>query len=199
MERKMKTSTFTLFVLATGLLLSAQTIYVGQHVYYNGEGVVNIAADASMAVQRLDQNYVPFVLFMGTDEKGSVHIPRENVVLVYRDQEYYMPALKDFRKEYSYDNRDARQYRNFYAGIESLVATQMRYYTFNWQDEFFPSRSSGRLALDQASLTGSIGFTTFAYFKNPGLQFGDTVVIKVFDKDNPDIWGAVAVELNNPN
>jgi hypothetical protein len=136
---------------------------------------------------------------MGTDEQGSIHIPRENVVLVYKDQEYYMPALKDFRKEYGADNRDARQYRNFYAGIESLVATQMRYYTFNWQDEFFPSRNSGRLALDVASLAGSIGFTTFVYFKNPGLQFGDIVVIKVFDKDNPDIWGAVAVELNKPD
>jgi len=45
----MKTSSLALFVLAAGLLLSAQTIHVGQHVYYNGEGVVNIAADASMA------------------------------------------------------------------------------------------------------------------------------------------------------
>lgn len=199
MERKMKTSALTLFILVPALLLSAQTIHVGQHVYYNEEGVINIAVDASITVQRLDQNYVPFVLFMGTDEKGSIHIPRENVVLVYKDQEYYMPALKDFRKEYSYDNRDQRQYRNFYAGIESLVATQMRYYTFDWQDEFFPSQSSGRLAVDEATLAGSIGFTTFVYFKNPGLKIGDTVVIKVFDKDNLDIWGAVAVELKNPN
>jgi len=193
----MKVIRLSLLIVVTGFILTAQTIHVGQHVYYNGEGAINIAADASMAIQRLDQNYVPFVLFLGTDEQGTVHIPRENVVLVYNDQEYYMPELKDFREEYSYDNRDARQYRNFYAGIESLVATHMRSYNFNRQDEFFPSRSSGRLAVDQASLTGSIGFATFVYFKNPGFQFGDTVIIKVFDRDDPNIWGAVAVELKN--
>jgi len=195
----MKVIRLSLLVVVTGFMLTAQTIHIGQHVYYNGEGVINIAVDASMAVQRLDKNYVPFVLFLGTDEQGSVHIPRENVVLVYNDQEYYMPELKDFREEYSYDNRDAQQYRNFYAGIESLVATRMRDYNFNWQDEFFPSRSSGHIAVDQASLTGTIGFSTFVYFKNPGFQFGDTVIIKVFDKDDPGIWGAVAVELKNPD
>ncbi len=191
----MKAIRLTLLIAATGFLLSAQTVHIGQHVYYNEEGAVNIAADASMAVQRLEENYVPFVLFLATDEQGSIHIPRENVVLVYEGQEYHMPELKDFREGYKYDNRDAQQYRNFYAGIESLVATQMRHYTFDWQDDFFPPRSSGRLAVDQASLAGTIGFMTFAYFKNPGLQLGDTVVIKVFDKDDPDIWGAVAVEL----
>jgi hypothetical protein len=194
----MRTYWLILFIIAVGLMLSAQTIHLGQHVYYNGEGAINMAVDASMAVQRLDQNYVPFVLYMGTDEKISVQIPRDNVVLVYKDQEYNMPALKDFRKEYRYDNRDEQQYRNFFAGVESLVATHMRSYTFGWQDEFFPSRGSGRLAVDQASLSGSIGFATFVYFKNPGFQLGDTAVIKAFDKDNPDIWGAVAVELKSP-
>lgn len=194
----MKMIRLSLLIVVTGFILTAQTIHVGQHVYYNEEGAVNIAADASMAVQRLDQNYVPFVLYLGTDEQISVHIPRENVVLVYKDQEYSMPALKDFRKEYSYDNRDAQQYSNFYQGIQSLVATHMRIYNFNLQDQFFPSRSSGSPAVNQASVTGSIGFASFVYFKNPGFQFGDTVVIKVFDKDDPDIWGAVAVELKNP-
>ena len=194
----MKAIRLILLMVIVSLILSAQTIHVGQHVYYNEEGAVNIAADASMAVQRLDQKYVPFVLYLGTDEKTSIQIPRENVVLVYKDQEYSMPALKEFRKEYSYDNRDARQYNNFYQGIQSLVATQMRTYNFSLQDQFFPSRNSGSLAVNQASLAGSIGFVSFVYFKNPGFQFGDTVVIKVFDKDDPDIWGAVAVELKNP-
>jgi hypothetical protein len=194
----MKMICLSLLIVVTGFILTAQTIHVGQHVYYNEEGAVNIVADASMAVQRLDQNYVPFVLYLGTDEQISVHIPRENVVLVYKDQEYSMPALKDFRKEYSYDNRDVQQYSNFYQGIQSLVATHMRTYNFSLQDQFFPSRSSGSPAVNQASVTGSIGFASFVYFKNPGFQFGDTVIIKVFDKDDPDIWGAVAVELKNP-
>lgn len=193
----MKATRLSGIFLIAAVLLSAQTVHLGQHVYFNDEGAIDIAADASLAVQRLDQNYVPFVLFMGMalDQKYVAAIPRENVVMIYKDQEYHLPLLSDFRKEYRRDGADAKLYERFFAGVESLVGSKLRYYKFRLQNQFFPSRSSGALATNEGSVSGTIGFVTFAYFKNPGFQIGDQVTIKVFDKKDPEIWGSVDIVL----
>lgn len=193
----MKIFRLTILVLITGLLLTAQTVYIGQNVYYNGQGSITIAVDASLAMQRLEEDYVPFAVFLGMDPNANyvAAIPRENVVLIYNNQEYHMPALKDFRKEYRRDNFDYRIYTRFFAGVESLVLSQMRHYDFEMQDQFFPSRSSGKIAIDEGAVSSTIGFVTFAYFKNPGFKVGDSLIIKVTDKKDPNIWGATAVEL----
>jgi len=44
-------------------------------------------------------------------------------------------------------------------------------------------------------MAGTFGFKTKLYFKNPGFKTGDTLVIKVRDKKNPELVGAVAVVL----
>jgi hypothetical protein len=44
-------------------------------------------------------------------------------------------------------------------------------------------------------MTGSIGFRTKCYFKNPGFQPGDKLIIKVRDKKKPDIASEVEVTL----
>jgi hypothetical protein len=196
----MKILRFTLTVMVTGLMLSAQTIHVGQHVYFSGEGQIDIAADAGLAVQNLDQPYVPFVLFIGMapGERYIAGIHKDNVVMIYKDQEYKLPTVQDFRKEYRGDSRDARTYERLFAGVESLLATQMRHYHFQLQNQYFPARNSGKIAVDEGSISSSIGFATFAYFKNPGFQYGDTVVIKVSDKKSLDFWGSVEIELRDP-
>ena len=194
---QMKVIRLSAFFLIAALLVSGQSVHLGQHVYFNDEGAIDIAADASLAVQRLDQSYVPFVLFMGMalDQKYVAAIPRENVVLIYKDQEYHLPSIRDFRKEYRRDGADARLYKSFFVGAESLVGSKLRHYRFRFQNQFFPSRSSGAFAVNEGSVSGTIGFVTFAYFENPGFQFGDQVTIKVIDKKNPDIWGSVTVEI----
>jgi hypothetical protein len=73
--------------------------------------------------------------------------------------------------------------------------TRFRDYRFDWEDDFFPARGSGRLAVSQAGISNIIGFKTFAYFKNPGFKQGDQILIKVIDNKNADIWGACAVKL----
>ena len=40
------------------------------------------------------------MLFMGTDKDVVATVHRDNVVLIYKDQVYKMPAIADFRKEY---------------------------------------------------------------------------------------------------
>lgn len=185
------------WMLVICVLLSAQTVHLGQHVFYNTEGPINLAVDAGLSVQRLESDYVPFVVYMGADQGVKGDIPRENVIFLYRDRELRLPDIKVFRREYRSDSRDLRVYENYYAGVESLVLTQMRTYRFQWEYDFFPARNTDRLVTDEGTVTSSLGFKSFLYVKNPGFQKGDIVVIKVFDKADPKIWGACAVQLTD--
>jgi hypothetical protein len=183
--------------LAMGLLtlmLSAQTVDLGNHVYYNEEGAINLAVDANMAVRILDNEYVPFVLYFGADPSVIANINRSDVTLVHDGRSYQMVGIKELRKEYDQDTRDWRMYSRF--SKENLALSRMRYYRFQTRYDFFPPRASNLRVTDEASVSETIGFRTFAYFKNPGFQNGDTVIINVIDKDDPEIWGASAVVLN---
>ena len=182
--------------LALGLLtlmLSAQTVDLGNHVFHNEEGSINLAVDASMAVRILDSPYIPFVLYMGADPGVMANINRSDVTLVHDGRSYQMVGLKELRKEYDHETRDYRMYSRF--SKENLTLSRMRYYRFQTQYDFFPPRASNIRVTDEASVSETIGFRTFAYFKNPGFKDGDTIVINVVDKEDSEIWGASAVQL----
>lgn len=191
----MKLFRITIFLLIAAIVVIAQTEHLGQHVYYNSGGGINMAVDAGLAVQRLDSPYVGFALYVGGDEGVNATINRKDVVMIYNGQEYHMPDIKTFRSEYRFDSRDQRYYDTFAGGIESLVGSYMRMYEFQWNLDFFPTRSSGKLVTDEISLSPHIAMITGAYFKNPGFKVGDTLVIKVTDKNDPSISGSCAVEL----
>jgi hypothetical protein len=175
------------------IMLSAQTVDLGNHVYYNEEGAINLAVDANMAVRILDSEYIPFVLYIGADPSVIAHINRSDVTLVHDGRSYQMVDIKELRKEYDHDTRDFRMYSRF--SKENLALSRMRYYRFQTQYDFFPPRASRLRVTDEASVSETIGFRTFAYFKNPGFKDGDTVVINVVDKKDSEIWGASAVLL----
>ena len=169
----------------------AQTIDEGQNIFTNDEGAIVIAADASVAVRKLDSPYVMFMLYMGTREYQSITLNRNDVVMVYKDQEYKMPTVKEIGEKYKGVTNDAVLYRHL--GKESLVFSQMRYWNYQEGGNFYPLPS--HLAVDEGSMANNLGFKTRVYFKNPGFQKGDQIVIKVKDKKNPDLSGAVAIVL----
>jgi len=175
------------------LMLSAQTIDLGTHVFYNEEGAINLAVDANMAVRILDSPYVPFVLYMGADPSVIANINRNDVTLVHDGRSYQMVDIKVLRKEYNHESRDYRMYSRF--SKDNLALSRMRYYRFQMRYDFFPPRASNIRVTDEASVSETIGFRTFAYFKNPGFKDGDTVIINVVDKKDSEIWGASAVVL----
>ena len=146
-----------------------------------------------MAVRILDSPYVPFVLYMGADPSVIANINRSDVTLVHDGRSYQMVGIKELRKEYDHDTRDYRMYSRF--SKENLALSRMRYYRFQTQYDFFPPRASNLRITDEASVSETIGFRTFAYFKNPGFKDGDTIVINVVDKEDSEIWGASAVLL----
>ena len=175
------------------LMLTAQTVDLGNHVFYNEEGMINLAVDANMAVRILDSPYVPFVLYIGADPRIIANIHRNDVTLIHDGRSYQMVGLKELRKGYDQDTRDYRMYSRF--SKENLALSRMRYYRFQTQYDFFPPRASKLRITDEASVSETIGFRTFAYFKNPGFKDGDTIIINVVDKDDSEIWGASAVVL----
>lgn len=191
----MKTVRIALCLGVLGLFLLPQTEELGQNVYYNEEGTINLAVDATVAVYDLNKAYVPFVLFMGTDAKSKAKIHRDGVTLIHKEKEYNMPDIQEFRKNYKGENRDLKIYTQF--GKKNLISPKMHHFRFQSDYDFFPQRAENTRLIDETEITGLIGFATWVYFANPGFEVGDSVVIKVADKKNPDVWGSVSFELGS--
>ena len=189
----MKNLRYFILILLMSVSLMATSLDLGNSIFYNSEGSINLAADAGVVVRNMDSPYVLFVLYMSADKKISASINREDVILVHKGKEYLMPDLVEFRKNYQGDLRDQEMYSRL--GKESLALSDLHHFWFNTYNDFFPVQASGRLPVDQGSISSHFGFKSKVYFKNPGFKSGDMVVIKVRDKDDPDIWGSVAIEL----
>ncbi len=187
-----KTSIIGLLALATAA--SAQfTVNLGQNVFYNNEGAITLVIDAALAVRKLDSPYVMFVAYMVANANESMQVKRQDVVMIYNGQEYKMPSLEEWRKEYRAANADLTQYLAL--GKESLVLSQLRNYNFQWDLDFFPVLGREPRPTDQGSFASTIGFKTKLYFKNPGFKKGDQLVIKVTDSKNPELTGSCGVVL----
>jgi hypothetical protein len=172
----------------------AQTVDLGQDLFFNNENEIVVCVDAALAVRKLDSPFVMFMLFMGSKSQRSISVHRDNVIMVYKGQEYKMPSLEEWRKEYAGGNHDFDLYRRL--GKDALALSQMRLWRYPWDYDFFPVLGSGALPSDQLSMSGLIGARTKIYFRNPGFQKGDELLIKVRDQKNPDIIGLCGVVLN---
>lgn len=184
-----------LFISALITTASAQTRDLGQGVFFNSEGAIVLAADASLAISKIKSPYIMFMMFMGTNGNARIAVSRNDVVMVYKGQEYKMPSLKEFRKAYQETNKDMDLYSRL--GKESLIASQMRFLVFELsQGDFFPNTGMNpQTSTDEGQFYSNQGFRTKFYFKNPGFQKGDEIILKVKDKKDPELSGSVAVIL----
>lgn len=190
----MKFLRLILLILVASSVTYPQTIDLGQNVFFNNEGPIVVCIDAAVAVRKLDKPYIMFMVFMGAKGNGNFSVHRDDVVMVYKGQEYRMPSLEEWRKEHKGANNDIELYARL--GKESLALSQMRFWRYQWNYDFFPVLGKGPLPSDQVSMSGSLGSRTKVYFKNPGFQKGDEFVIKVTDRNNPEIVGLCAVVLD---
>ena len=194
LEVPMKLLRLTLLVLVAFGVAHAQTIDLGQDVFINNEGPIVVCVDAGVAVRKLDKPYVMFMVFMGAKGDGNFSVNRDDVVMVYKGQEYKMPSVEEWRQEYRGANNDIELYIRL--GKESLALSQMRFWSYPWNYDFFPVLGRGPLPSNQVSMSGNLGARTKVYFKNPGFQKGDEFVIKVTDHNNPEVVGLCAVVLD---
>jgi hypothetical protein len=73
----------------------------------------------------------------------------------------------------------------------------VRHYRFPERAHFFPPVGSGpSLAIEEGSMYGFYGFRTPFYFKNPGFEKGDKLIIRVRDKKNPQLVGECEIVLD---
>jgi hypothetical protein len=170
-----------------------QTIDEGQSVFISREGDILVAIDAALAVRKMDSPYIMFVAFFLAMGNDSLSIHRDDVKMIYKDQEYKMPTLQEWRKEYRAAQNDMTIYNSL--GKEALANSELRHYIFPWDYDYFPILGRGQRQTDQGSLAGTIGFRTKLYFKNPGFKKGDEFVIVVKDRKNPEITGSCGVLL----
>ncbi len=172
-----------------------QTQDLGNGAFANEEGPIMIAVDANQVTQDLKNPYSLFILYLGAKkESQNIVVSRNDVTLVYKDQEYKMPSLKELREKYSGQIRDIDFYGRLAAG--GLVSSWIKFYKFTAGTDFFPVfRSGAPMPVDEGSMNGFIGFRTKCYFKNPGFEKGDKVTIKVRDKKDPKISSEVEVTL----
>jgi hypothetical protein len=173
----------------------AQTVDLGLAQFANEESPIMMAVDASFAVRNLDKPYVLFVLYMASRNKlQEATVGRDGVSMVYQGQEYKMPSVKELRANYRAQIRDYDFYSHL--GKEGIIGSWVRYYQFPGGTEFFPLPTiDSPTASDYGSMFNYTGFVTPIYFKNPGFKKGDSFLLKVRDKDNPELVGEVTVVL----
>jgi hypothetical protein len=191
----MKKFALLLFVAVLSGTALAQTEDLGLTQFANETTPILIAVDAALAVRNLDNPYLMFVLYMGSRNKlQEITVGRDNVTMVYQGREIKMPSVKELRANYRGQIRDYDFYRHL--GKEGIMASWVRFYQFPGGAEFFPmNRLEDPPPSDYGSMFDFTGFATSIYFKNPGFKKGDSFLLKVRDKDNPELTGEVTVVL----
>jgi len=187
----MRKALLFLTVMLIGTFGFAKTRHLGNYSYINTDGEINIAVNAVVAAKNLNLKYLPFIAYMGCDVGSMAVVDRNSIVLVYQGKEYHMPTLKELRQNY---NRDVMDMTLFAREIEHIFPSEMSNYKYQPWVDFFPARTEPRkLSPNDVTLTSSTGVKTKLYFKNPGIKKGDTAVLKMVDKKNPDIRGSITI------
>jgi hypothetical protein len=191
----MKTLRVVLLLVILCAAAYPQTQDLGLGAFANEKGPILLAVDAGQVMADLKSPYCLFILYMATKQGNrNVVVDRNDVTMVYKGQEYKMPSLEELRKDYQGEIRDVDFYRHL--AKAGIISSWIRLYEFPTRTDFFPVLGANSpLPVDQGSMTGAIGFRTKCYFKNPGLEKGDKLTIKVRDKKNPDITGEVEVTI----
>lgn len=182
-----------LLLLALCASLSAQTVDLGKHMFFNGEAPINLAVDARMVPSALNAPYVMFMVYMTADKGYKATVDRKGITLIYKGQEYPMPSVKELRKGYDDINRDMRTYARL--GLENLSVSEMSLYEFDPEGDLFPAPESGMMPSDTVSMSRMRGARTNVYFKNLGFKIGDELIIRVKDKKKPELTTEVKVVL----
>ena len=124
---------FALVVLCAAVY--PQTKDLGLGAFANESGPILLAVDAQAAIEQIKNPYVLFVVYMAAKSLNqNIVVSRNDVIMVYKGQEYKMPSIEEFRKNYNSEIRDIEFYRHLAkAGIQS---TWIRFYKFTTRTDF---------------------------------------------------------------
>jgi len=190
----MKKILILIIILITANFGFTQTRNLGMKSFINTDGEIKIAVKAFVSTKYLaEKAYLPFAIFVGCKSKVRATIERNDVVMVFKGKEYYMPTIKDFRKEYKDDRADLK-----YLTLtpQNIFPSEMGIYTYQKDVTFFPPRGAKKLFFtNKASINFRTGLASIVYFKNPGVKVGDEVIIKVSDHEDKTITGEITIKF----
>ena len=191
----MRLAKISLFILILAAAAYAQTEDLGMGAFANDKSDILLAVDANLALTALDKPYILFVVFMAAKSQNQeIDVDRNSVVLIWNGQEYKMPSLEQWRKEYKGDVWDVTRYRQ--TAKEGIISSWIRLYDFPSSGDFFPSlQARSQMKTDVGSMYSNQGFWSKCYFKNPGLKKGDTITLRVTAKNKPELKGEVTFKL----
>lgn len=190
----MKRSGLFLLFLLLVVSLIAQTEYLGDGVFINHEGTINVMVDTGMVAKYIDEDYVMFMVFMLMDKNMSANIDRESVFIIYEEENIYMPAIKEFRANYSSDVRDRRMFKMTIQG-DNYCSSHFSGVRVNWSHDFFPARNEAKTPAEIMTISSTYVSKSKVYFKNPGFKAGDSVRLIVRGSENPAIVGSCSFKI----
>lgn len=175
-----------------GLVLPALagTRHLGNFSFIDTDGPFRIAVNASVAAKHLDREYLPFVMYIGMDAGLRATVMRDEVSLIYGDQEISLPTLGEFRKAY---NKDIQDMVLLSHESEHIFPSEMSNFEFQKHVDLFPARNQTIVVSDEFTVNSKTGCRTKLYFKNPGIKKGDTATIRIRVKDRPDLTSNIDI------
>ena len=168
----------------------AGTRHLGNYSFINTDGPFKIAVNASVAARNLDRDYLLFVMYVGTGPGIRTTVYRDDITMIFGDKEIKLPTLGDFRKQY---NRDVQDMVILSHETEHIFPSEMSNFEFQKHVDLFPARNQTLVVSDEFSVNSKTGCRTKLYFKKPGIQKGDTVILRIQSKEDPNLKSELAI------
>ncbi len=166
------------------------TRHLGNYTYINTDGPIRMKVNASVAAKNLERDYLMLVLYCNTQPNDTATVTRSDITLIYADNEIEMPSLRSFRENYAKDMQDLALLSREFEPIAPLGNSR-----FQRNVNMFPARNQNVVLTDDFSISYSLGARTVLYFKNPGIEKGETAVLQVKAQEKPDMTSTIEIKF----
>lgn len=180
-----KKTLFAVFLGGLMLIAMAVTPQLSKKIsifgYKSEAAGVKMIVDGGVARLRGAEKYVPLLVWLGHDEKKTIHAGRESFMLVDPEgNSCPLPTHSEVVKDYganlmSFDHELARKMDD-YGAMDFLSCKFMK------KVAFFPNPSSGVIMYDNVELPNRSFFRALLYFPNKAGKSDGTYVLTFEDK-----------------
>lgn len=166
------------------------TRHLGNYTYINTDGPIRMKVNAPVAAKHLNRDYLMLVLSCNTRPNDSATVTRDDITLIYDGSEFQLPSLRSFRENYAKDMQDLVLLSREFDPIAPLGNSR-----FQRNVNMFPARNQDVVLTDDFSISYSLGARTVLYFKNPGIEKGETAVLQVKAQGKPEMTSTIEIKF----
>ncbi len=182
------------FLIMIGLTSTAmaETRHLGNYSYIDTDHPLLIAVNASVAAKHTSKGYLPLVAYIGGDHGVTATLNHASFTLIYKGQEIPLPSLKELRTDY---NQDVMDLTILSKETEHVFPSEMSRFDYQKRVDFFPARNQSFVAAEEATVNWKQGLRTKLYFKNPGIEKGDTAILQIVPEGKPDLTSKIEIKF----